>query len=165
MSDKRPPLNFDYIQTQATGHYVSRIFPAVGIKLHGNGKKHQPCPLCGGTDRFRCDDKDGTGSWICNQCGAGTGYTLVRDYTKKDAYETHALMADILGIDGGRQISEVTNKHGQKPKPNAYPPKNKPKNKHGKPLPKPPKTALTPPRPPTPTPILPKKAYARTVLG
>ena len=107
MSDKRPPLNFDYIQTQATGHYVSRIFPAVGIKLHGNGKKHQPCPLCGGTDRFRCDDKDGTGSWICNQCGAGTGYTLVRDYTKKDAYETHALMADILGIDGGRQISEA----------------------------------------------------------
>lgn len=107
MSDNRPPLNFDYIQDQANGYYVSRIFPAVGIKLHGNGKKHQPCPLCGGTDRFRCDDKDGTGSWICNQCGAGTGYTLVRDYTKKDAYETHALMADILGIDGGRQISEA----------------------------------------------------------
>lgn len=106
-SEKRPPLNFEHIQDQAMGYYVDRIFPAVGIKLHGNGKKHQPCPLCGGTDRFRCDDKDGTGSWICNQCGAGTGYTLVRDYTKKDAYETHALMADILGIDGGRQISEA----------------------------------------------------------
>lgn len=107
MSDNRPPLNFDYIQEQTTGHYVSRIFPAVGIKLKGNGKKHQPCPLCGGSDRFRCDDKNGTGSWICNQCGAGTGYTLVRDYTKKDAYETHALIADILGIDGGKPISEA----------------------------------------------------------
>lgn len=32
----------------------------------------------------------------------GTGYTLVRDYTKKDAYETHALIADILGIGGGK---------------------------------------------------------------
>ena len=106
-SEKRPPLNFEHIQNQAIGSYVSRIFPAVGIKLHGNGKRHQPCPICGGSDRFRCDDKNGTGSWICNQCGAGTGYTLVRDYTRKDAYDTHALIADILGIDGGKAISEA----------------------------------------------------------
>ena len=107
---KRPPLNFEHIQNQAIGTYLNRIFPAVGIKLKGNGKKHQSCPLCGGTDRFRCDDKNGTGSWICNQCGAGTGYTLVRDYTRKDAYDTHALIADILGIDGGKQISETDKK-------------------------------------------------------
>lgn len=107
MSDNRPPLNFDYIQEQAMGNYVSRIFPAVGIKLKGNGKKHQSCPLCGGSDRFRCDDKGGNGSWICNQCGAGNGYTLIKQYTRKDAYDTHALIADILGIDGGRQISEA----------------------------------------------------------
>ncbi|OOR89817.1 DUF5906 domain-containing protein [Moraxella bovis] len=106
----RPPLNFELIQSQANGYYVSRIFPAVGIKLQGNGKKHQPCPMCGGSDRFRCDDKNGTGSWICNQCGAGTGYTLVRDYTGHDAYETHALIADILGIDGGKPISEADRK-------------------------------------------------------
>ena len=30
---------------------------------------HQPCPLCGGNDRYRFDDKDGSGSWFCNQCG------------------------------------------------------------------------------------------------
>lgn len=107
---KRPPLNFEHIQSQANGYYVSRIFSAVGIKLHSNHKKHQPCPLCGGSDRFRCDDKNGTGSWICNQCGAGTGYTLVRDYTGNDAYETHALIADILGIDGGKPITEADRK-------------------------------------------------------
>lgn len=61
---KRPPLNFEHIQSQANGYYVSRIFPAVGIKLHSNHNKHQPCPMCGGSDRFRCDDKNGTGSWI-----------------------------------------------------------------------------------------------------
>lgn len=110
MIKKRPPLNFDYIQEQANGYYVSRIFPAVGIKLHSNHNKHQPCPLCGGSDRFRCDDKNGTGSWICNQCGAGTGYTLVRDYTGNDAYDTHALIADILGIDGGKPITEADRK-------------------------------------------------------
>lgn len=107
---KRPPLNFEHIQSQANGYYVSRIFPAVGIKLHSNHNKHQPCPMCGGSDRFRCDDKNGTGSWICNQCGAGTGYTLVRDYTGNDAYETHALIADILGIDGGKSISDADRK-------------------------------------------------------
>lgn len=106
----RPPLNFEHIQSQANGYYVSRIFPAVGIKLHSNHKKHQPCPICGGSDRFRCDDKNGTGSWICNQCGAGSGYTLVRDYTGNDAYDTHALIADILGIDGGKPISEADRK-------------------------------------------------------
>ena len=31
--------------------------------------KHQPCPLCGGEDRYRFDDKDGEGTWFCNQCG------------------------------------------------------------------------------------------------
>lgn len=104
---KRPPLDFERIQESAVGYYVSHIFPAVGIELHGNGKKHQPCPLCGGSDRFRCDDKHGTGSWICNKCGAGNGYTLVRDYTKKDAYDTHALIASILGIDGGKPMSDA----------------------------------------------------------
>ncbi len=107
-SEKRPPLNFENIQNQAIGSYVSRIFPAVGIQV--KGKKHQSCPLCGGIDRFRCDDKNGSGSWICNQCGAGNGYTLVREYTRKDAYDTHAVIADILGIDGGKEISEADKK-------------------------------------------------------
>lgn len=41
--------------------------------------------------------------WLLSLDGnRGTGYTLVRDYTKKDAYETHALIADILGIGGGK---------------------------------------------------------------
>lgn len=108
--DKRTPLDFEYIKSQATGNWVGRIFPAVGVKLHGNGKKHQPCPLCGGSDRFRCDDKNGTGSWICNQCGAGNGYTLVKKITNKDAYDTHATIAGILGIDGGKTISEEDKK-------------------------------------------------------
>ena len=46
--------------------------------------KHQPCPLCGGKDRYRFDDQDGSGSWFCNQCGGkdqsgggGTGMDLL----------------------------------------------------------------------------------------
>jgi putative DNA primase/helicase len=37
--------------------------------------RHQPCPNCGGTDRYRWDGDDGPGSWFCSHCGGrdGTG--------------------------------------------------------------------------------------------
>lgn len=33
-----------------------------------NTRKHHPCPRCGGKDRFRFTDKDGSGLFFCNQC-------------------------------------------------------------------------------------------------
>jgi putative DNA primase/helicase len=39
--------------------------------------KHGPCPICGGKDRFRFDDKDGHGTWFCSHCGAGDGFHLL----------------------------------------------------------------------------------------
>lgn len=40
--------------------------------------KHGPCPFCGGKDRFRWDNRDGGGSFICSQCGAGDGFEFVK---------------------------------------------------------------------------------------
>ena len=34
-----------------------------------NVRKHHPCPWCGGKDRFRFTDNEGTGSFYCGQCG------------------------------------------------------------------------------------------------
>lgn len=31
--------------------------------------RHQPCPNCGGTDRYRWDKDEDEGGWFCNQCG------------------------------------------------------------------------------------------------
>ena len=59
---------------QACGHWP-RILPALGVKVIKN--HHQACPVCGGSDRFRFDDKEGRGTWFCNQCGAGDGLKLV----------------------------------------------------------------------------------------
>lgn len=106
-SEKRPPLDFDYIKAQATGHWLSRIFPAVGISFKGNPKKHQPCPCCGGKDRFRCDDKQGNGTWICNNCGAGNGIDLVIKYTGQSVRDAYKTVAGVLGIDGGRAMSDA----------------------------------------------------------
>jgi putative DNA primase/helicase len=50
----------------------------LGVGPHFLLNKHGPCPICGGKDRYRFDDRDGTGSYYCNQCGAGTGLLLLR---------------------------------------------------------------------------------------
>jgi putative DNA primase/helicase len=59
-------------------HRWREILPQLGIETRFLTNKHGPCPLCGGKDRYRFDDKDGSGSYYCHQCGAGIGLLLVR---------------------------------------------------------------------------------------
>lgn len=42
-----------------------------------------PCPICGGTDRFRFDNKDQRGTWYCNNCEprSGDGMSLAMNFT------------------------------------------------------------------------------------
>jgi putative DNA primase/helicase len=40
--------------------------------------RHGPCPICGGKDRFRFDDREERGTYYCSQCGPGDGITLLR---------------------------------------------------------------------------------------
>jgi len=54
------------------------ILPQLGCDTRFLTNRHGPCPLCGGKDRFRFDDKDGSGSYYCNQCGAGSAIILLR---------------------------------------------------------------------------------------
>ncbi|EDQ6096108.1 DNA primase [Salmonella enterica subsp. enterica serovar Java] len=67
-------MNVTETVKQACGHWP-RILPALGVKVIKN--RHQSCPVCGGSDRFRFDDKEGRGTWFCNHCGAGDGLKLV----------------------------------------------------------------------------------------
>jgi len=61
----------------ATGRW-GYVLPALGIPEDHLKNKHGACPMCGGKDRFRYDNKQGRGTWICNQCGAGDGYKLLQ---------------------------------------------------------------------------------------
>jgi len=67
-------MNVTETVKQACGHWPN-ILPALGVKVIKN--RHQSCPVCGGSDRFRFDDREGRGTWFCNQCGAGDGLKLV----------------------------------------------------------------------------------------
>lgn len=52
------------------------IFPKLDLKPEFLTGKNGPCPFCGGKDRWRFIDRDGSGNWICNQCGKGAGMQL-----------------------------------------------------------------------------------------
>lgn len=60
---------------RAVGQWRS-ILQAIGISGKHLTARHGPCPMCGGKDRFRFDDKNGRGTWICSKCGAGDGVKL-----------------------------------------------------------------------------------------
>jgi len=50
----------------------------LGIPETALRNKHGPCPACGGKDRFRFDNKESRGSFICSHCGAGDGFKLLQ---------------------------------------------------------------------------------------
>ena len=83
------------------------IFHSLGIEV-GNGK-HCPCPMCGGKDRFRFDNQNGRGTYICNQCGSGDGLELIKHYYHCDAKEASNKVAECLNLPNhSNQIREKT---------------------------------------------------------
>lgn len=59
--------------------------------------RHGPCPICGGKDRFRFDNKEGTGSYFCSQCGAGYGLDLLTAIAKRGKADIAREIEPILG--------------------------------------------------------------------
>jgi putative DNA primase/helicase len=68
------------VRTAAAGRWRS-ILLGLGMDDKTLNGKHCACPMCGGKDRFRFDDKDGRGSYFCSGCGAGDGVKLVMGLT------------------------------------------------------------------------------------
>jgi putative DNA primase/helicase len=75
--------------------------------------KHQPCPACGGEDRYRWDRDDGPGGFYCNQCGgkdhaggAGSGMDLLTRVTGMDFRQACRRIEQHLGIDTTAPVPE-----------------------------------------------------------
>jgi putative DNA primase/helicase len=88
-------MQFERIQDRAIGRWRN-LLPAIGIHEQFLSRKHGPCPMCGGTDRFRWDDKAGSGSFYCNQCGAGSGVDLVMKFKGMTFIEAKRLIEEHL---------------------------------------------------------------------
>jgi putative DNA primase/helicase len=57
------------ILEQAAGQWPRLLAELGGLSAEQLTDRHQPCPACGGTDRYRWDRDDGPGGCFCNQCG------------------------------------------------------------------------------------------------
>jgi putative DNA primase/helicase len=79
------------------------ILPQLGISLKLLRNRHGPCPMCGGKDRFRFDDREGKGTWICNRCGSGDGAELVKRVKGVEYREAAKMVEAVAGKAGVRQ--------------------------------------------------------------
>lgn len=68
--------------------------------------KHGPCPMCKGKDRFRFDDKEGTGTWICSHCGAGDGFHLLQNINDWSFAQAAKHVESVVGNVQARPIKQ-----------------------------------------------------------
>ena len=104
------------INEAAKGQWPSILGALAGLSQQQLTDKHQPCPLCGGTDRYRFDDQDGNGSWFCNKCGgktqsggAGSGMDLLMRKMNWDFKRAASEVERHLGISKPRPPMPIKN--------------------------------------------------------
>lgn len=78
------------------GHWPE-VFKSMGLPPV-TGIKHwqKECPVCGRKGKYRCDDKEGRGTWICS-CGTGDGWKLLQLTQSKPIAELYSLVDEIIG--------------------------------------------------------------------
>jgi putative DNA primase/helicase len=89
----------------ADGSWPRLLMELGGLSPEQLTDTHQPCPACGGTDRYRWDRDDGPGGWFCNGCGGkdrmgggGNGMDLLMRVTGLDYREAARKVEAHLGI-------------------------------------------------------------------
>jgi putative DNA primase/helicase len=95
-------MSFD-LHEAARGRWRG-ILSHFGLDQRAMSGKHGPCPMCGGEDRWRFDDKGGRGTWICNACGAGTGIDLVMKLRGYDFREALEAVKPLVGLTAAEDI-------------------------------------------------------------
>jgi len=122
------------ILNRAAGQWPRLLMELGGLTPDQLTDTHQPCPACGGTDRYRWDRDDAEGGWFCNQCGgkdhaggAGSGLDLLMRVRGWDYREAVAAVSRHLGLQGADEPAR-SRKPGKpyrkpdKPPPDASPP-------------------------------------------
>lgn len=103
-------MEIQEIKKAAKGKWLG-IIQNLGISVSEDPKKHTACPICGpgnNNHRFRFDNKDCDGTWICTQCGAGDGVSLVQKALGMTFPETLERIAEIVGyVEPDQQKTET----------------------------------------------------------
>lgn len=98
------------------------VLSRLGLRADLLNNAHGPCPGCGGKDRFRFDDRDGEGTFICSQGGggnlAGNGIDLVAHAKSISWVEAMRMVAREIGLDlGSGRVDEDRPTAPVQPKP------------------------------------------------
>jgi hypothetical protein len=95
----------DEVRAAANGRWAD-VLGRLGVNASLLENRHGPCPACGGNDRFRYDDKDGAGTWICSQGGGGAlsgdGIALLMHYTGKEWKECLQMVGEVVLGEAGQ---------------------------------------------------------------
>jgi putative DNA primase/helicase len=84
------------ITDRAKGRWKD-ILTALEVPAKCLQDRHGPCPMCGGKDRFRWDNKEGNGTFYCSQCGAGNGVRLLMLIHGWDFLQTARKIESVIG--------------------------------------------------------------------
>lgn len=91
------------------------ILEAIGVDPKFlNRRKNGPCPMCGGTDRFRFSDKNGDGLFWCNNCEGGNGFHFTMKYKGVGFHEAANMIELIIGYKKGVIPQEALDKIEEK---------------------------------------------------
>ncbi|HRP94896.1 MAG TPA: primase-helicase zinc-binding domain-containing protein [Rhodocyclaceae bacterium] len=95
------------VRTIARGRWRG-ILLSLGLDERTLSGKHGPCPMCGGKDRFRFDDREGRGTFYCSGCGAGDGVQLAIGVTGLQFREVAQRIEQLAGA-----VQPMTTKPGR----------------------------------------------------
>jgi putative DNA primase/helicase len=73
------------------------LLTGLGISAEYLQNKHGPCPICGGKDRFRWDNRRHMGDYFCTQCGSGDGFDLAMKVTGRTFRDIATEFTKLLG--------------------------------------------------------------------
>ena len=94
----------------AANGYWEQILTSFGIDAKILDGTHRPCPVCGGDDRFRFDNKKGNGTFYCSHCdpSAGDGMNLLMNFKGWD-FQTAANEVDkVVGNCTEKEVPKET---------------------------------------------------------
>jgi len=119
-------LDFTDVAAAARGRW-REILSGLGIADERLRPQHGPCPGCNGKDRFRFDDRDGRGRWVCGQGGdtiAGDGFQLLEHVHGWSRAQSLREVAGWLGMDRTQAPPP------RRPKPPPRPPEPSPTQRY-----------------------------------
>jgi len=89
------------VKAAASGRWPA-ILSDLGVPESALRNRHGPCPGCGGKDRFRFDNRDGRGTFICSQGGndelAGDGFALLEHCFGLSFADALRRVGDLLNV-------------------------------------------------------------------